>query len=105
VSGPHLVSTEVSTRPCQRCGGAVVAAYSEGVYVQCDLTPLDVGQEIAVLVAGRVTYDLLGLNYRELALRDGPRLTRREYPVLPEHDCPLSTVAEMTRRRPYRRST
>lgn len=96
-----MISTEVAHRPCKRCGAPVVAAYSEGVFVECDPTPLDANQELLVVLAGCFTFDLMP--HRELVMRGADRIVARPWPVLVQHQCPHLTPAELARRRPYRR--
>jgi hypothetical protein len=101
----HLESTTATNRRCPRCKAKVVAGYSEGVFVQCDPGQLDQAAELAVLLADRVTYEVLPP--RELVMRGALHLARpqRRYPVLAEHDCPRMDASERRRRRPYRKDT
>lgn len=77
---------------CPRCHSLVIHALDAPVAafdVRLDPLPLTETQELAALLTGRITYDLIPIGgHHEIALRDQWRIRTRKYPVLATHQCP-----------------
>jgi hypothetical protein len=87
----HLISKRASITRCRTCGRSVLAGWDEGRIARVDPTPLNRGDEIAALLAGKWTYSLmLG---RWLVHRDAGRISDGlSGTVHAEHQCPRRTT-------------
>ena len=54
----HLVSTKPLWARCTHCGKPIWFAWDEGMPVYCDPDPLNIWQEIAAKVSGKMTFNL-----------------------------------------------
>lgn len=85
-------SLHVFTTMCPRCRCAVLAALDAPVAaldVRLDPDPLDPATELAALLRGQFTYDLIKFDrHHEITYRDQWRITKRDHPVLATHHCP-----------------
>lgn len=85
----HLVTQPAKTAECSRCGNTVITAITGGLTTVTDIQALSIGEEIAAILAGRVTFDLhaqgkqVFLEWRDIIrIRAG-----RNYPVVALHQC------------------
>lgn len=86
----HLIDRPAHYQPCPRCGSHTLTAYSSGIHIRLDPETLNAEQELAALLSGRMTYDLmvLGLPRRmHPAWRDQTRIRSRRYQVVATHQC------------------
>lgn len=81
----HLITTAPSLTHCGSCHRLVLAATVTGLDRHIDVDPLTDHGELAALLAGRPSYNLVG----ELLIRRTPERIRLSEPatVLAEHDC------------------
>ena len=85
--------TEVATlERCSRCSAVVLAGHAEGVLAAVDLVAVDVVGELAAMLLGRWTYDViprrLGRGAMLAARQLGQVASERRWPVAVEHRCP-----------------
>lgn len=86
----HLVSTTASQTTCDRCGASLLTGWAEGILARVEAVALDRAGEIAALIQGRITYDLV---YGELVDRDARRIRgQRRGSVYAEHRCEREKV-------------
>lgn len=87
----HLIDRPAHYQPCPHCGRHTITAWCGGVRTRCDPEPLTINQEIAALLTGRQTYDVMiwGLPRRmNLAWRDITRIRAgRKYAIIATHKC------------------
>jgi hypothetical protein len=87
----HLESRPARYQPCPHCGHHTLTAQDAGIPVRCDPEPLSINQEIAALLLGRATYDVLvyGLPRRmHPRYRDFGRIRApRRHAVIADHKC------------------
>lgn len=92
----HLINRPARYQPCPRCGRHTLTAWTSGIRIRLDPEPLTIHQEIAALLSGRHTYDVLiyGLprrmhpEWRHLLRIRAPR----KHPVVATHICPPGAV-------------
>jgi hypothetical protein len=87
----HLENHPARYQPCPRCGHHTITAITSGYKLRADPCPLDTSQEIAALLTGRRTFDVLiwGLPKRmHLEWRSLTRIRApRKHPVIATHQC------------------
>lgn len=89
-----MISTAVRWRTCG-CGQRVLVAIAEGAPVAVDPAVVDPLAEVAGLIAGRFSYDLVKIYGRsELVHRSYSRMGHRRYPVVLTHPCAKAPVAD-----------
>ncbi len=102
---PERISTTARFEPCPKCHALTIRALDNpvaGIDTRLDPTPLDLVAELQARISGRWTYDLIGIGARkEIAFRDQWRIKKRNWPVLPRHQCPgpVPTTALLRTRR------
>ena len=105
---PEQPTRRARLTTCPRCHAAVIRALDAPVAaldVRLDPVPLDIRAELAALISGRLTYDLIPAGFgQEIEYRDEMRIRKRNYPVLAEHQCPGPIPATAVRRPRKRRS-
>ena len=91
----HLVTTPARRGHCPDCGAEVLTGIAEGLSVAADVEPLDLAAEIAVRLAGRMTYNAVRIDgATELVARSDPcRVRTRRWPVFAEHPHPAARHA------------
>lgn len=86
-----LIDRPAWYQPCPRCGHHTLAALVSGHKIRCDPEALNINQEIAALLMGKQTYDILliGLPRRmQPVWRDISRIrATRRYLVIADHRC------------------
>lgn len=86
-NGPYSITTAPGLMTCPRCNKAVLAATVRGLDVHVDTACLNDAGELAALLSGRKTYELVAQDYlsvrRPRDIAAGP--PRR--PVLADHAC------------------
>ena len=85
--------TVARAHTCPRCGALTLRALDDevaGLLAVVDPLPLDgPAAELAAILDGRTTYDLIGVYRKRLAMRDELRIAAgSRYPVLATHRCP-----------------
>jgi hypothetical protein len=87
----HLIDRAAHYQPCPRCSRHTITALSGGVPLRLDPEPLTINQEIAALLSGRQTYDVMlwGLPRRMHPIwRDISRIRApRKHAVIAAHKC------------------
>jgi hypothetical protein len=93
---PDGATRRARIRPCPTCRHHTVTGLDDepcGLAVRTDPTQLDPVQELALLLTGKHTYDLI--YGPTLQYRDPPRIrANRQFPVLPEHACGIPRVPD-----------
>lgn len=92
----HLEDGPAFYQPCPRCGRHTLTAYCAGVKTRLDPEPLSINAEIAALILGRRTYDVLVMGlprrmypaWRHLSRIRAPRI----HAVIATHICPPNPV-------------
>lgn len=88
---------------CHRCGRPILRAHADGLDVRCDPAPATTATELASLLAGRRSYDLLARTDGHLEL-DRRWLSRirapRTQPVVISHECTAEISTDQARRLP-----
>ena len=85
----HLISRPAKLKTCPRCGEYTLTAITGGLTTATDPEPLTIEQEIAALLIGKRTFDIITLGHRlYLEWRDIIRVKgNRAYPVVAIHIC------------------
>jgi hypothetical protein len=101
----HLITTSVRRATCPTCRAGVLIGYVDGWPMAVDIGDLQPLAEIAVLAAGRHTFDLVRLGQQLLLCwRDAGRMRNRKHPVLAEHPCfQAALLVDEPIRRPVKR--
>ena len=89
MSGGHLITIRVVTKPCPTCRITIMVGIEQGLPARAELPALDQAGEIAALLAGARTYTLTPAT-RILIHRDASRI-RGGYlkgTIHAEHLCP-----------------
>ncbi|MFP3968615.1 hypothetical protein SMC26_40395 [Actinomadura fulvescens] len=86
------VDTTVRPHRCPRCGAAILRGYDAeiaAILAVVDPLPIeDQADELAAILAGRTTYDLIGMRDKALNPRDEYRIAHRRHTILAAHRCP-----------------
>lgn len=94
----HLITRPARAYTCPSCGQPVLVATTTGITFAADPAALSITAEIAVLLSGRRTYDLIvsGLPRRMwLEWRDVARVkSGRRYAVVADHPCRIITMPD-----------
>ena len=90
----HLITQPAKPGKCTRCGALILTAISGGLTTVTGPQSLTINQEIAALIAGRATFDLVVTGHSVfLEWRDLTRIrTGRRYTVVAIHECPLGAT-------------
>lgn len=104
------LTTRARIDACPHCAAATIHALDAPVAAidtRLDPQPLTVAAELAALLSGRRTYDLIPIAGRhEIAWRDQWRIPHRRYPILATHQCPgLIPANALPSRRPRKART
>jgi len=85
----HLISRPAKLKTCPRCGEYTLTAITGGLTTATDPEPLTIDQEIAALLIGKRTFDIITIGHRlYLEWRDIIRVKGgRVYPVVAIHIC------------------
>ena len=85
--GPFLITTAPSLITCRRCKQPVLAATVGGMDVHVDTATLNDVGELAALIEGRTTYELVTADY--LVRRSTHHISAgpAKHPVLATHSC------------------
>jgi hypothetical protein len=84
----HLITTSVRRAACPTCRADVLVGFVDGWSMAVEVGHLQPLAEIAVLAAGRHTFDLVRCGQQlQLCWRDAGRMRHRKHPVLAEHPC------------------
>lgn len=89
----HLVTQPAKLATCSRCGALTLTAITGGLTTVIDPCPLEIAQEIAALMAGKATFDLvpvgcrLFIEWRDITRMRAPRL----HAVVTVHQCAGAT--------------
>lgn len=81
----------VQITPCQHCQQHLAVAVVSGMTTYCDPEPLSIAAEIAAIMTGRITYDVVPETSRKAYLHDRDIFRirgGREYVVIAAHSCP-----------------
>jgi hypothetical protein len=92
----HLEDGPAHYQPCPRCGRHTLTAWCAGVKTRFNPEPLTIHQEIAALLTGRRTYDVLILGLPRRMYPEWRHLLRiqapRKHPVIVTHACPPGAI-------------
>lgn len=92
----HLEDGPAFYQPCPRCARHTLTAYCAGVKTRLDPEPLTINQEIAALLLGRRTYDVLIQGLPRRMYPEWRHLLRirapRKHTVIATHVCPPNPV-------------
>jgi len=92
----HLIDRPAHYQPCPRCTRHTLTAWCGGIHTRLDPEPLSVNQEIAAILSGRLTYDVLILGLPRRMYPEWRHLLRiqapRRHPVIATHVCPPGVI-------------
>lgn len=85
----HLVTRPAALAECRRCGAATITAMVDGLLTAVDTQPLSISAEIAAIMAGKTTFNLMVTGQRiYLEWRSVTRIRAgRDHPVVARHPC------------------
>jgi hypothetical protein len=89
----HLINRPAEITACSHCGQKTLTALSGGLTTAIDPSPLSIAQEIAAIITGKPTFDLipsgrsLYVEWRDMTRVKASRL----YAVAAIHTCPGAT--------------
>lgn len=107
-SADHLINRPLQTAPCDQCGTHLLVAIVGGITAYVDMQALSVNAEIAAILCGRLTFDIMpdGMRKAYLADRDIFRIRgERKYSVVASHQCATGRRPSMGWRLPAERQS
>ena len=85
----HLITRPAALAECCHCGAVTIIAMVDGLLTAADTQPLGISEEIAAIMAGKATFDLVITGQRiYLEWRSLTRIrVARDHPVVARHPC------------------
>lgn len=107
-SADHLIDRPMQIAVCDQCGTHLLVAIVGGITTYADMQPLSVNAEIAAILCGRATFDIVtdGIRKAYLVSRDIFRIRgERKCSVVASHACPTGRRPSMGWRIPAKRES